>query len=511
MPTSARSTTSSSTSRGARPCARLEGGAYSNRQNDPHASCEVGIPPGVLYIVNRDYLVDEEKGVINVFCRFGSSTGGPDSHTFRFIDGKIRGGAHARARCRGRKPTTKAGWCAARWIPTPAEVAAYSFPRPASGKGCAHFRTKAGARWGFGKDLSLRLGLRVKGANQVIEVEVQNETNQNQERIRFAAVPRIGEGVRLMRARRVLVLVRRGRPLVSEGRIRRCLGALSSRAADAGRAARSRSVAAEPRARSRRRLRHSRADQTRERPKDGKRGPDRHSGRNRRRPSRADGRAGCGAVRRRQGSRASAQLPDRRRFARHAQSLADGGREPGYAAAEAEDGREALGRCEAGMPDLILLDWNMPVMSRDRVHHRRCAPRPAAAQADGGVLHHRDRPGDHRQGRGGGCRRLRHQAVRPGDTAGQAGAVWARPEPRARRSRRAAGASSPAALARRRTLSRPADRRHRIARIPEIDAAQVADVEAGQSRPGLGLARPGPRTARGSSPWARRRSAGGCS
>lgn len=72
------------------PCARLEGGAYSNRQNDPHASCEVGIPPGVLYIVNRDYLIDEEKGVINVFCRFGSSTGGPDSHTFRFIDGKIR-------------------------------------------------------------------------------------------------------------------------------------------------------------------------------------------------------------------------------------------------------------------------------------------------------------------------------------------------------------------------------------------------------------------------------------
>ena len=73
------------------PCARLEGGAYTNRSGDPHASCEVGLPPGVLYIVNRDYLIDEEKGVINVFCRFGSSTGGPDSHTFRFIDGKIRG------------------------------------------------------------------------------------------------------------------------------------------------------------------------------------------------------------------------------------------------------------------------------------------------------------------------------------------------------------------------------------------------------------------------------------
>ena len=30
---------------------------------------------------------------------------------------------------------------------------------------------------------------------------------------------------------------------------------------------------------------------------------------------------------------------------------------------EAEDGREALARCGASMPDVILLDWNMPVMS----------------------------------------------------------------------------------------------------------------------------------------------------
>jgi hypothetical protein len=74
-----------------RPCARLEGGAYSNRSNDPNATCEVGIPAGVLYIVNRDYLVDEENGVINVYCRFGnSSTGMPDSHTFRLVNGKLR-------------------------------------------------------------------------------------------------------------------------------------------------------------------------------------------------------------------------------------------------------------------------------------------------------------------------------------------------------------------------------------------------------------------------------------
>lgn len=73
-----------------KPCARLEGGAYSNRTNDPNATCEVGIPAGVLYIVNRDYIVDTELGVINVFCRFGnSSTGMPDSHTFRLVNGKL--------------------------------------------------------------------------------------------------------------------------------------------------------------------------------------------------------------------------------------------------------------------------------------------------------------------------------------------------------------------------------------------------------------------------------------
>jgi hypothetical protein len=71
------------------PCARLEGGAYTNRNNNPNATCEVGIPPGILYIVNRDYVIDEEMGVINVYCRFGNSaTGMPDSHTFRLVNGK---------------------------------------------------------------------------------------------------------------------------------------------------------------------------------------------------------------------------------------------------------------------------------------------------------------------------------------------------------------------------------------------------------------------------------------
>ncbi len=30
---------------------------------------------------------------------------------------------------------------------------------------------------------------------------------------------------------------------------------------------------------------------------------------------------------------------------------------------EAEDGRQALTHCQGEMPDVILLDWNMPVMS----------------------------------------------------------------------------------------------------------------------------------------------------
>lgn len=35
----------------------------------------------------------------------------------------------------------------------------------------------------------------------------------------------------------------------------------------------------------------------------------------------------------------------------------------GFAVEEACDGREALTRCSEKMPDVILLDWNMPVMS----------------------------------------------------------------------------------------------------------------------------------------------------
>jgi hypothetical protein len=50
----------------------------------------------------------------------------------------------------------------------------------------------------FGKDWRLPLGHPATGASPVIEVEVQNETHQSQQRMRFSAVPRIGEGIRLL-------------------------------------------------------------------------------------------------------------------------------------------------------------------------------------------------------------------------------------------------------------------------------------------------------------------------
>ena len=35
----------------------------------------------------------------------------------------------------------------------------------------------------------------------------------------------------------------------------------------------------------------------------------------------------------------------------------------GFKVEEAENGQQGLEQCEAGMPDVILLDWNMPVMN----------------------------------------------------------------------------------------------------------------------------------------------------
>ena len=79
-----------------KPCARLEGGAYTIEpfpgmpapKEEP--GCDVGIPDNVP-IVDRSYVVDEVKGVVNIFCRFGDAVKGmPDSHMFRLVNGKLR-------------------------------------------------------------------------------------------------------------------------------------------------------------------------------------------------------------------------------------------------------------------------------------------------------------------------------------------------------------------------------------------------------------------------------------
>jgi hypothetical protein len=75
------------------PCARLEGGLYTTKDfNDPKATCSIGFPEGddKLPITNRSYVVDEEMGTVNIFCRFGNPPGSPDSHTFRLVNGKLR-------------------------------------------------------------------------------------------------------------------------------------------------------------------------------------------------------------------------------------------------------------------------------------------------------------------------------------------------------------------------------------------------------------------------------------
>jgi hypothetical protein len=72
------------------PCARLEGGAYTNAKNEQKDTCQSPGPLGELFIVNRTYVVDEEMGAVNVFCRFGNDTGMPDSHLFRLVNGRYR-------------------------------------------------------------------------------------------------------------------------------------------------------------------------------------------------------------------------------------------------------------------------------------------------------------------------------------------------------------------------------------------------------------------------------------
>jgi hypothetical protein len=79
------------------PCARLEGGDYTG--DGPRATCKVGIPIEAIEIVDRSFVVDVDMGTVNVFSHFGKTrasssfgetSGLPDSHTIRLVNGKIR-------------------------------------------------------------------------------------------------------------------------------------------------------------------------------------------------------------------------------------------------------------------------------------------------------------------------------------------------------------------------------------------------------------------------------------
>ncbi|PSN65444.1 hypothetical protein BS50DRAFT_497421 [Corynespora cassiicola Philippines] len=81
------------------PCARLEGGAYTGK-GQASDRCDVGVPSGVQ-LVNRQYVVDEEYGTVDIIMDFGGTGGLPDSHEFRVEGGKLRF-VHTLSSCGGK-------------------------------------------------------------------------------------------------------------------------------------------------------------------------------------------------------------------------------------------------------------------------------------------------------------------------------------------------------------------------------------------------------------------------
>ncbi len=73
------------------PCVRIEGGMYTNPDNEPNPSCTVGVPKGGgVPMTNRHYVVDVDMGSVVGFVDFGGEDGLPDAHTFRLENGKLR-------------------------------------------------------------------------------------------------------------------------------------------------------------------------------------------------------------------------------------------------------------------------------------------------------------------------------------------------------------------------------------------------------------------------------------
>jgi hypothetical protein len=73
------------------PCVRIEGGAYTNPNNDPKPSCTAGVPEGGgVPMTNRRYIVDLDMGAVVGQIDFGGAKGLWDAHTFRLENGKLR-------------------------------------------------------------------------------------------------------------------------------------------------------------------------------------------------------------------------------------------------------------------------------------------------------------------------------------------------------------------------------------------------------------------------------------
>ena len=85
-----------------------------------------------------------------------------------------------------------------------------------------------------------------------------------------------------------------------------------------------------------------------------------------------------------------------------------------FAIEEADNGQTAMDQCQKRMPDAILLDWNMPVMSGiDFLRNLRAD----AGRTDPGrrVLHHRERHPAHSGGDQRRRQRIHHEALRQRD------------------------------------------------------------------------------------------------
>ncbi|GAB1312426.1 hypothetical protein MFIFM68171_02636 [Madurella fahalii] len=77
------------------PCARLEGGAYTDTRGSGNNTCGLGLP-STLTVTNRRYVVDEEMGAVAIYLGFPGldrsvpEKAMPDSHFFRIEGGQIR-------------------------------------------------------------------------------------------------------------------------------------------------------------------------------------------------------------------------------------------------------------------------------------------------------------------------------------------------------------------------------------------------------------------------------------